>query len=1289
MNFCTLKRRLILAVAVAVATVTTATVSASQQDAPRRFLIEFKEPAVAAYKGGFAGLAATARASGVEQINLQAPAVQRYSGFLQERQKATISSIQQRLQGLKFQRSLLLTLNGAIVEYHGTDDLQQLLAGMDGIKAVYPDSIVRVHLDASNALINSSAAWQALGGRAGAGNGVKVAVIDTGIEPDHAMFQDVQHSRPADAPTDDYCATVDTTFCNDKLIAARFYDAPSDLAAGEYPDSPRDFDGHGSHVAGIAVGNQVSATYDGVTVNFSGVAPGASLMVYKALYGNSVGGSTGTTLALAAALEDAMADGADVINNSWGSDTVQDPNNSYYRTIFENLDAAGILTVTSAGNAGPGPQTIGCPACIEEGIAVASTRTGRVFGSDLEVSGLASAITTEIGEGAFTITTPIVAPLNASAVVDNVNAEGCSAFAANFFDGDIALIRRGSCTFADKASMVQNAGGVGMVVFNTEDGLVEMIMDGATLPSVFISQNDATIILNAWQPGDVATINPIMAKIIDDQVDVLSGFSSRGPNADSTFLKPELAAPGHEILSAYAGAASQYAVISGTSMAAPHVAGAAALMLAHHGDLTPAQLKSVLMTSAVGGVTKDDGVTPADPFDVGSGRLNLANALATAITVDTPSLADNLCAVSCSFERTLTNLKNVSSDWTLSVNFADPNLTGTLSTESVTLAANGTASFSLDVNAAFAGEGWNFGEIVVEHTGGEYAPARLPIVIYTSTTDSSGVISGGITSTEQLAGQPVAVKLRSALGAADKEVTFSAALPDAAEVELVADSLVFTETLSTATSKGYDQATNTINWVGMQQDSPPLATIADAGFEHSATSPADLGYDYQTVCGASEYCDDVSVSVTLPGDGILFDGQQFGTLTVSSNGLIELGETTQVANFSPQSLPNLAQPNGLYAPLWADLEIGGALGGEIRLFSIPADANGDSWLVVEWHEARNYNNVTGDRYSFNVWLQLGTDKAIYNYRDVSANKPQGPVVVGVENLAGNAGAMAYFDSTSGNATGTLPVNADSLTPSITAGDPAGVDMDFELLAATFGTVPATELATTRNAAVSSDLTDLVGSPSRDEAILMNVTDGIASFDAVLPLHFEGQGALSLDIATGPANGTVTTNGLALTYTPAAGFIGNDSFSYRVTDTAGQHTTAAEVTVLVENQVPVARASSPAGPVAAGQRVSLDGSASSDPDGDSLTYSWQQTAGPTTALSSTTAASPSLTAPSLAQSTTLTYQLTVSDGDKTSTDTTSISVQALPRSSGKFGFWIALLLLPLVLRSTLRKEKRLC
>ncbi|MGS0724478.1 S8 family serine peptidase, partial [Shewanella sp. 30m-9] len=152
--------------------------------------------------------------------------------------------------------------------------------------------------------------------------------------------------------------------------------------------SPLGFGGHGTHVAGTAVGNKVETTFQGVDVTLSGVAPAAYLMAYKALYSKAdCTGGSGSNIMLMEALEHAVNDGADVINNSWGGGAGADPSSSPYKTMFEAAEAAGIVVVSAAGNDGNTAKTVGCPGCIESGITVANSTTGRYFANSFNTGG--------------------------------------------------------------------------------------------------------------------------------------------------------------------------------------------------------------------------------------------------------------------------------------------------------------------------------------------------------------------------------------------------------------------------------------------------------------------------------------------------------------------------------------------------------------------------------------------------------------------------------------------------------------------------------------------------------------------------------------------------------------------------------------------------------------------------------------------------------------------------------------------------------------------------------------
>lgn len=1219
--------------------------AAAQQST--RFLIEFVEPAVAVYKGGIAGFEATsAKTTGAERLDVKSRKVQSYAQYLQRRQQTVLAEVAKRVPELKTQSHLTFTFNGAIVEYKGTD-LKEKLRGIPGVKAVHNDHVVYTDMDASNDLINSPEVWQLLGGQSAAGKGVNVAVIDTGIDFAHPMFADNGHEPATTAATDDYCA-LNAGVCNDKIAVARYYPAPSTVHPNEYMDSPQDMNGHGSHVAGTSTGNPVSTTFNGVALNFSGVAPGANLFVYKGLWNTVDGRGSGLTLSLAEALEDAAVDGADVINNSWGGGAGSSPANSYYTPIMKSLDEMGVVTVTSAGNSGPGEQTVGCPGCIEETITVASTRTGRVFANPVDVDGFDSVLSVQ-GSGNFTITTAITAPLMPALQVDAANFEGCNAFPADAFAGHIAMISRGTCSFEVKANNAQAAGATALIVYNNAGAAAGMAMAAATLPSVMIGQTDGEAILAAWTNGLSATINPTDAIIDESSVDVLSAFSSRGPNGDSNMLKPEIAAPGHDILSAAPG--QSYMAISGTSMASPHVAGAAALLLAHNPDLLPQQVKSILMTSSVDGVRKEDGVTPADPFDVGAGRLELPRAFNTGITFDVASFANPMCLNVCNFTRQITNLDDAAGEWQVAVAFTNPNVTATYP-ETLTLEANGSAEFALEVVGRHADEGWQFGTVTLTDASGTFADARLPIAVYTAMSENSGAMSSGVTAGEVVANAPMTLTMLSALGGTGEEVTITAQFPSDENFVVDEDSVVVTETLSSTTSSTLDSTARTYTWTGTQTDNPAVVTL------QPATTFPWVGFDFDTIGGATytecaSGCDEVAFTLDITGLATWeYEGTQYTKLTFWENGIIQLGEQTVATTWQLQGLPNSAEPNNVLAPLWADFETE-AGEGELR-YDIVFDGV-DNWLVIEWYRVQEWGDTTGATHTFNIWFRLNGSDAYFNYIDVNQTANLYGVI-GLENADGTVGSMVYA------AGGYYPADGEAFEIGLTKGESASVQIDLDATVTTFGDISSATGSGKHSNAMIIDLTDAVGAPQRDLLTLLNITSGTVSYDAILPMLIKPDGTMTVEVTAQPEHGTVSLDGMTATYTPDSGYVGSDSFSYRVVDAAGATSTANTVSVTVTNTAPTVTATAPE-TAENGDTVVLDASSAADAEGDALTYSWVQTAGPELELSGTDTAQASFTAPLFEENDTdFGFTVTVSDSIESVTSDVVMTVLADPNTA---------------------------
>ncbi|CUA83878.1 S8 family serine peptidase [Pseudidiomarina woesei] len=1259
--------------------------AANQRQQFTRYIIEFENAPVATYRGGLPGFAATsAQATGAKQLDVKAQPVQTYQQFLLSQQQQVLADIARVVPGLQTERQLTLTFNGAIVNDQSGQlsaaEFKRRLMKVKGVKAVYEDELYYVDMDASNDLINAPEAWALLGGQDAAGQGVNVAVIDTGIDFAHPMFSDNGHDAPDLGVNDDYCAS-NAEVCNDKLAVARYFPAPSSVHPEEFMDSPMDMNGHGTHVAGTSVGNPVSATFNGVAMNFSGVAPGANLLVYKALWMTADGRGSGLTSSLASALEAAAGDGADVINNSWGGGAGGAPENSPYSSIMKSLDEMGVITVTSAGNSGPGAQTVGCPGCVEETITVASTQTGRMFINELEVSGFGS-VSANLGNGDFTVVEPITAELLPAVQVDEANTEACNAFDADAFAGKIALVTRGTCSFEQKANTVQAAGAVGMVLYNNADGIVIMSMGAATLPSVSILQADGLAIEEAYESGMEATINPNTRVMVDANVDILSDFSSRGPNGNPNMLKPEIAAPGSDILSAAPG--QGFAMMSGTSMAGPHVAGAAALVRAHNPELLPQQVKSILMTSAKLGVKKEDGETMADAFDVGAGRLELPSALNTAVTVDVASFANPMCLSNCTFERTLTSVVDEATEWQASVSFVDSNMAADF-TQTIALEANGSAAFDVTINGAYAAEGWNFGTLTLTDSSGTYADVNMPIAVYTMLSTDSGSLTGGISEGSATTGEDMVTSIVNAMGYTGEEVTLTAQYPTDEAFVLDTDSVTVVETGAVATSSEFDAETRSFTWVGSQTDVPGEVTFTDAStsFAYANLSLDDLAaetpdFSFESVC--TEGCDETVLSLDLSAveQNWEFGGETFTQLHMWENGVVEFGEGGALYTFITQDLPNPSDPNGIVAAFWNDFEVF-AEDGEMR-YALVSDET-DTYLILEWYQVREWNDPTGPAFTFNVWFKLSSDEVYVNLLDIAQGDAPFGTIMGLENTDGSEGGSVSYSASN------PAVNESTTALSYAAGTKASVVVNATAQVADFGEVGSASGEGNHRLGITVDLSEAVGNPERSFVTLMSAESGSVSAEAVMPIRIAPNGALQGEVVSAPENGTVNFDGLVATYTANMGFVGEDSFSYRAVDADGQVSGSNTVTVTVTNTAPTVTASAPES-ADGGDTVELE-AVGTDADENALTYTWEQTGGAEVELTGANTALASFTVPELDAESTATFTVTVSDGAAEAEATVSVLLTATeteepetpPASGGSsssaFGWLFTLLALPLV------------
>jgi subtilisin family serine protease len=742
------------------------------------YIVQMIDAPVAGYTGGRPGLNATAPGRG-QKINPQDADVVRYAGYLDSRHNDAAARV-----GARKLYDYRYAFNGFSARL--TREQVAALRAAPDVIAVEETREVQMETATTPAFLGLTQAGTGLWTRGIKGENVIIGVLDSGVWPENPSFSDrtgvgpngqkgklAYHQIPGwhgkCASEEETDGSFDADLCNQKLIGAQFYclSRGCDTVLDHEFLSPRDYNGHGTHTASTAGGNEGVATTGSAALfgSVNGIAPRARIAAYKICWDNGAGGCGANTGDSVAAIDQAVIDGVDVLNYS-----ISGTSTNYLDSVevaFLFAARAGVFVATSAGNSGPTASTVvhisPWLASVAAGTHNRSGEAKVILGNGAEYLG--ASLTPGVGPASIVLATAS----GVSGADPNLLRQCFSADPAGnpVLDpakvaGKIVVCERGGALPAnariDKSLAVKNAGGVGVVLYNVAPSSINA--DLHSLPTVHVDHvAGPAIVLYVNSLGAAATATLTQAVVTQTAAapDV-AAFSSRGPSRAGVgdILKPDFMAPGQDILAAVAppgNMGKDFDIYSGTSMSSPHVAGIGALLTQAHPDWSPAAMRSAIATTA-------DALSRAGlnlPFNTGSGhvRPNLAENPGIVYDVDhngylafmkgqglccagttlpaidasdlnQPSLAVGDLPGVQTLHRTVTNVTSGSATYTAAIT-APAGYTVTVSPATLVIPAGGTASFDVTITRTDGPlNTYRFGALT--WTDGVHT-ARSPIVV--------------------------------------------------------------------------------------------------------------------------------------------------------------------------------------------------------------------------------------------------------------------------------------------------------------------------------------------------------------------------------------------------------------------------------------------------------------------------------------------------------------------------------------------------------------------------------